>query len=95
MKIHFAPQIQLIIIILVIYFILFLAPSFIRFTSPLVADYPQGYYIYSLTTGPVRIIPLGGNKLKSPTANDPKAVFSPFGEVPSPASPASQNMQTY
>lgn len=42
------------------------------------SNYPQGYYIKNSNVGEMRIIPLGGQSLKSPLATDPGAVYSPF-----------------
>lgn len=44
------------------------------------ASYPQGYFINNSNVGKMRIIPLGGQSLKSPLATDPGAVYSPFSD---------------
>lgn len=59
------------------------------------APYPQGYFTRAKTAGPMRVIPLAGNSLKSPPASDPGAVFSPFEEEEKSGSPVLQNSDAY
>ena len=96
MNFSFRSPCMLLFIFMLVYFIIFLIPALINKPGPLIdVDYPQGYFIKSVNTGPMRVIPLGGNNIKSPTANDPKAVFSPFGKDRQDSATAIQKSRTY